>query len=721
MNIADFIQETTTNTSMATINLAGAAGAIWKTFSQQFPVNTQKIVVYVRDSLGNFECGYYTLTSASVLTRTSIISSSNAGAAVTFPAGTKSVYCDLPASIAAKFARPDNTVVNSVANTLTSKLMMVENDAFVQIPVSDIIALMTNPALSADIAYNTVIPLTSGANRYMPPQNVTGPIGFTVAASPVRNSRVYLRLVANGTNEPTFSGMKAWGGSAAYDNRPGILNVIEFFYDGYDTWYCISQQIGATAVDLIAPTHVSAAVENATPTLIVITMSEILDATANPPVGAFTIAGRTISSATIVNATIRLIVSTALVGGQSYSVVYAPTGTNNVKDPLGNDSAGFTVAVTNNIVAPDTTAPVLSSLTATAASPTTATGSVSTNEATGTLWWLYSTSATATKAAVKAANSMSITTSGTKTLPGTGLTADTAHYLHALHTDGSGNEAGSISTFGPFSTPAAATVPTAPTIGTATAGAGYVDVAFTPGSNGGAAFIDHTATLSSGETGVGTSSPIRVNTTTTVARTANVRSRNSEGTGPASAESNSVTPTAPPDFARFVSKDANLSESGSGPYSYTGINTGDYTNQRACLNKMFGAAGVDGGIKVRYEQVAGNGFTFGLSSSAVAVNFASMPGIHLTVSGGVYVPGSVGSPTNHGANMAPAEGDIWFFRRAGTSVIIEVARAATPTTFVAIATWASGINTTVNKYFNLVVSSDAKFTLLDHTGLVAAV
>lgn len=112
---------------------------------------------------------------------------------------------------------------------------------------------------NSDISYATAIPLASGGNAYMPQQTVSGPISFTVGASPAKGSLVYLRLVSDGANAPSFSGMKEWGGSIGYDNRPGVVNQIQFFHDGYDTFYSISQEVGAqpqtnaTAVTLSGP------------------------------------------------------------------------------------------------------------------------------------------------------------------------------------------------------------------------------------------------------------------------------------------------------------------------------------------------------------------------------------------------------------------------------------------------------------------------------------
>lgn len=106
------------------------------------------------------------------------------------------------------------------------------------------IAAGLNFLLPADVAFSTEIPFNG--NKFMPQQTVTGALGFTVAASPAKGAHCYLRLLANGVNAPSFSGFKEWGGSAGYDNRSGIVNEIDFWYDGNDAWFCINQAVGAT-------------------------------------------------------------------------------------------------------------------------------------------------------------------------------------------------------------------------------------------------------------------------------------------------------------------------------------------------------------------------------------------------------------------------------------------------------------------------------------------
>ena len=95
----------------------------------------------------------------------------------------------------------------------------------------------------------------------------------------------------------------------------------------------------------------------------------------------------------------------------------------------GGTSAALSLSVTTDAVA----APVLSSPTASATGQTTATGSVQTTVASGTLYWLVDSNATATAAEVKAAASQAVTSIGLQNVSITGLTAGTQYYVHYLH------------------------------------------------------------------------------------------------------------------------------------------------------------------------------------------------------------------------------------------------------------------------------------------------
>ena len=106
--VGDRIQETTTTTGTGTITLLGAV-----TQFQSFAAgvgNGNSTYYTIADQSGvNWEEGIGTYTtSGSTLTRT-VLASSNAGALVNFPAGTKNVFCSYPAKaavLAAPYAYP---------------------------------------------------------------------------------------------------------------------------------------------------------------------------------------------------------------------------------------------------------------------------------------------------------------------------------------------------------------------------------------------------------------------------------------------------------------------------------------------------------------------------------------------------------------------------------------------------------------------------------------
>jgi hypothetical protein len=684
MKLIDMQKQTATVTSAATITL-GAAVSGFRTLAQAITagdlgVSDSGIPFFVRDpGSGAWESGLYTVTSATVLTREKVVGSSSNNAAVAFGGATCEVYCAAPAS------------------------------------------LMNGLKVVRDIPFATAVPLNVAGESFMPQQTVSAPLAFTVMAGAVRGALVRLRLVADGVNVPTFSGMQEFGGSSGFDNRSGVINTVEFYNDGYDTWYYIGQAVNASIVDTVRPTPTTASVDNATPTNVFIVTSEVLDMSADPPIGAFTVAGHTVTAATIYYAAqnmIRLTVSTAFVGGEAArSVTYAPTGTNDVKDTSGNKMLGFTLPITNNVAAP-------------AGSP--ATG-VTLSGPTGGTVGVASTNFTVGVTPVGGTITGTVVVTPSDSAGGSTFTPATVSLTTASPTATftctaawAGTKTISVTNNGGLTNPAnlsyvaadavAATVPAAPTIGTAVAGDGYVDVYFTRNSNGGAAVLDSTATLSSGQTATGTASPIRVTAPNGTAVTATVKDRNSVGSSAASAASNSVTPTvaAPSAYPRFVSQ-IGLTETGTGPYTYTGVAGKSYPEQQANANKALDASSGDGSLSFRFESITSNGFAFGVTTAATYQVIANMTK-YVTITGGKYLVNTAGSSVNAGANMSPAEGDIVRFRRAGGAIYGEVARAATPTTFVLIGSWASSV--AGERYFNLVVQGAAKITLLDAVGLV---
>lgn len=106
--------------------------------------------------------------------------------------------------------------------------------------------------------------------------------------------------------------------------------------------------------DTIVPTATGAAVANATPTTVDVTMSESMDTAVVPAFSAFTVSGHTVSAGAWLSGTVfRLTVTAAFVNGEAArTVAYTQPGTANARDVAGNLLASFTgLSVTNNVQA----------------------------------------------------------------------------------------------------------------------------------------------------------------------------------------------------------------------------------------------------------------------------------------------------------------------------------------------------------------------------------
>jgi hypothetical protein len=95
----DRVKETSTTTGTGTLNLAGAVSG-FQTFVAGIGNSNTVYYAIVNDSGTEFEIGLGTVTDASpdTLSRTTILESSNSDSAVNFSAGTKKIFCTLPAS-----------------------------------------------------------------------------------------------------------------------------------------------------------------------------------------------------------------------------------------------------------------------------------------------------------------------------------------------------------------------------------------------------------------------------------------------------------------------------------------------------------------------------------------------------------------------------------------------------------------------------------------------
>ena len=117
--VNDRVKETSTTTGTGTFSLAGAETG-YESFVSGIGTGNTTYYAIELNSAGEFEVGIGTVTDASpdTLSRTTIISSSNSDSAVNFSAGTKNVFCTLPAKRAMSPSRTATGYVVTHASTL---------------------------------------------------------------------------------------------------------------------------------------------------------------------------------------------------------------------------------------------------------------------------------------------------------------------------------------------------------------------------------------------------------------------------------------------------------------------------------------------------------------------------------------------------------------------------------------------------------------------------
>jgi hypothetical protein len=118
--INDRVKETSTTTGTGTIDLAGAETGYESFVSGVGTGNTTYYAIEL-NSANEWEVGIGTVTDAApdTLSRDTIISSSNGDAAVNFSAGTKNVFCTLPAKKTISPVMDATTFVVTHASTLS--------------------------------------------------------------------------------------------------------------------------------------------------------------------------------------------------------------------------------------------------------------------------------------------------------------------------------------------------------------------------------------------------------------------------------------------------------------------------------------------------------------------------------------------------------------------------------------------------------------------------
>jgi hypothetical protein len=93
----DRVKDTTTTTGTGNLTLSGTAPTGFQSFNTAFGTGTYFYYVISSSSGSEWEVGRGVLTASTTLVRDKILASSNSDNAVSLSAGTKDVYCTMPA------------------------------------------------------------------------------------------------------------------------------------------------------------------------------------------------------------------------------------------------------------------------------------------------------------------------------------------------------------------------------------------------------------------------------------------------------------------------------------------------------------------------------------------------------------------------------------------------------------------------------------------------
>jgi hypothetical protein len=152
----DRVKETSSTTGTGDFTLAGAV-TDFESFNSGVGTGNTTYYAIVNPGQDEWEVGLGTLSASTTLQRTTIISSSNSDAAVTFTSGTKDVFCTLPASKAvvedasSNVTLPADLTVGALLKMPTNtanKILVADGTSYEEVDISGDATIASGGALT---------------------------------------------------------------------------------------------------------------------------------------------------------------------------------------------------------------------------------------------------------------------------------------------------------------------------------------------------------------------------------------------------------------------------------------------------------------------------------------------------------------------------------------------------------------------------------------------
>ena len=236
---ADRVLDSSTSTGTGAFVVSGTPAAGYRTFSAVMSVSDTCYYSIQGQTTAEFEVGLGTYSSANTLTRTTVYSSSNANAAVSFSAGTKNVFITMAASKSPQLDPSGNVTAlgtpASIALTNATSL-----------PLATGVTGTLSANNGGSLAWQSVQTgnFTAVAGNAYPVNTTSGAVTVTLPASPIAGNIVQLTDYAGtwATNYVTVApnGSKINGGTSSFFpivNRESLALV---YIDATQGWLVYS-------------------------------------------------------------------------------------------------------------------------------------------------------------------------------------------------------------------------------------------------------------------------------------------------------------------------------------------------------------------------------------------------------------------------------------------------------------------------------------------------